>query len=142
MQAVLSKSTPPPSQNPRLRRDSFAAQEWVPFQSVEEAWFWFICSVEAREQGAIPGRSRGGIPRPFEPIDIYRVLERLYRNRHLRLAHIKVLNDFGRRHVAPEPFQKYEKKAHRLWQEAMKELEDALQRRGIVGNIFKPTEAV
>jgi len=56
----------------------------IPFNTVEEAWFWFICAMEAREDGATPGKSRGEILRPCEPTDIYRTLERLYRKRRLR----------------------------------------------------------
>ena len=142
MQGVLSQTVPSLPKASHLHAVAFPQQTGVPFQTVEEAWFWFICSVEAREQGAVPGRSRGALPRPCEPIDIYRVLERLHRNRRLRFEHFQILNTFGRRHMAPEPFRRHEARAHQLWKEAMKELDTVLQRRGVVRSIFKPTEVI
>lgn len=114
----------------------------TPFRTAEEAWFWFICAVEAREEGASPGKSRGNIPRPCEPLDIYKTLERIYRNRRLRFDHMRVLNYYGRRRLAPDAFQGRESDAHRLWREAMNELDVALQRRGIVQNIFQRVESL
>jgi hypothetical protein len=124
----------------RLQTVSRAPTEVVPFRNAEEAWFWFICSVEAREAGATPSKSKGNVPRPCEPVDIYRVLERLYRNRRLRFEHMKVLSHFGRRRMPPEARRPHEAKSHQLWREAMKELDASLQRRGVVRSIFKPTE--
>lgn len=46
----------------------------VPFRTAEEAWFWFICAVEARADGAVPGRGRGEVQRPCEPPDIYTII--------------------------------------------------------------------
>ena len=104
----------------------------IPFRHAEEAWFWFICAVEARADGAQPGRGRGDIARPCEPGDIYQILERLYRNRRLRMEHMRVLSHYGRRRMAPEWHRRSEARSHVLWQEAMRELDVMLQRRGIV----------
>jgi hypothetical protein len=116
-------------------------QAAVPFKNVEEAWFWFICSVEAREEGAKPSKAKADIQRPCEPVDIYRVLDRLHRNRRLRFEHMKVLSHYGRRRLAPEFHRRHEARAHQLWREAMQELDASLQRRGIVQNIFQQVEA-
>jgi len=43
----------------------------IPFRTAEEAWFWFISSVEAREAGMRPTGAKAKLPRPCEPIDIY-----------------------------------------------------------------------
>lgn len=119
---------------------SFAAG--TPFRNAEEVWFWFICAVEARAEGAVPGKGRGDIQRPCEPTDIYKILERLYRGRRLRMDHMNVLSHYGRRRMAPEPFRKYEMRAATLWCEAMRELDIIFQRRGIVRNPLQITEVL
>jgi hypothetical protein len=112
----------------------------IPFRHVEEAWFWFISAVEARADGARPGKGRGDIPRPCEPNDIYQVLERLYRNRRLRMEHMHVLSHYGQRRTAPDLHCWKQARAHGLWREAMKELDMMLQRRGIVRNPLQLVE--
>lgn len=114
----------------------------TPFRHAEEAWFWFICAVEARADGAVPGRSRGGVQRPCEPSDIFRILERLHRNRRLRMEHMNVLSHYGRRRMPPEPFRKHEARAATLWREAMKELDAVFQNRGIVQNPLHVKEGI
>ncbi len=110
----------------------------IPFNTAEEAWFWFICWVEARQEGATYTRNhRAEVPRPCEPMDILRILERLHRNRRLLWAHLKVLNHYGRRRCAPEEQRLKERDATKLWREAMKELDVVLQRRGIVRDVFQ-----
>ncbi len=61
MQVISSHSTP-------------ARAPGIPFRTAEEAWLWFICAVEARAEGAVPGGGRGDIPRPCEPVDIYTII--------------------------------------------------------------------
>jgi hypothetical protein len=114
----------------------------IPFRNAEEAWFWFICAVEARADGATPGKGRGQTPRPCEPCDIYQTIERLYRNRRLRMEHMYVLSHYGRRRQVPESYRPREARAHTLWREAMKELDIILQRRGIVRNPLQMMETL
>ncbi len=103
-----------------------------PFATVEEAWFWFIVAQQARSDGATVSGGRGATPRPCEPLDIYRTVDRLYRNRRLRWDHMKILAHYGKRREAPDWGRQQEQRAHHLWQEAMRELDIALRRRGIV----------
>lgn len=109
----------------------------VPFQTAEEAWFWYIQIVKEREDGALMGpkpHRRSGVPRPCEPADIYQVLDRLYRSRRLRLEHLRTLSQYGRRYRVPEFSLPKEQKASTLWREAMAELDAALTRRGVIVN--------
>jgi hypothetical protein len=102
------------------------------FASAEEAWFWTIAALNARAAGAriVAGL---GIPRPCEPDDVVRCLDRLYRHRRLDLAHVKVLKEFGDRGVSPDPRHPGDRAALRLWREALGRLEWHLVEKGIVG---------
>lgn len=104
----------------------------LPFESAEEAWFWFIQAQAARNDGARFAAGQGMIPRPCEPIDILRVLDRLYRHRRLLREHLLVLRHYGRRHMAPDPRRPLEKNSHALWIEALERMEIVLIRKGIV----------
>ena len=102
------------------------------FLNAEEAWFWFIAAMKAREDGARIVAGMGHVPRPCEPVDIYKAVERLYRNRRLLIDHIKILRHYGRRGVAPDQYYAREMIAHRLWREALQILEISLKAKGIV----------
>lgn len=104
----------------------------VPFDSAEEAWFWFMPAYEARHQGAKIVAGIGSMPRPCEPLDIMRVLDRLYRQRRLFADHLRVLAHYGRRGSPPDAYRRAELKAYSLWHEAMDRLTPALKRKGIV----------
>ena len=73
-----------------------------PFSSVEEAWFWFIQAQAARNDGARFAMGQGLVPRPCEPLDILKALDRLYRNRRLTMDHFIVLRHCGRRLMPPD----------------------------------------
>lgn len=106
------------------------------FDSVEEAWFWFIQAQQARNDGARFTAGNGLIARPCEPIDILRVLDRLYRHRRLTMEHLLVMRHYGRRQMPPDPRRIKEGRAYKLWSEALKRLESVLERKGIVRNSF------
>lgn len=107
----------------------------VAFESAEEAWFWFISAQEARNDGARFVAGQGVLPRPCEPLDILKILDRLYRSRRLLRDHLLVLRHYGRRRLAPDPRRIKEVRAHRIWSEAMDRIEVALERKGIVRRI-------
>lgn len=46
----------------------------VPFESTEEAWFWFIQAQDARNSGARFFAGGGKMPRPCEPLDILNII--------------------------------------------------------------------
>ena len=105
---------------------------YVPFDSAEEVWFWFMRAQEAKNDGARFSASIGTMPRPCEPLDILRILDRLYRNRRLLKDHLMVLRHYGKRDMSPDPCRDFEAKAHRLWAEAMERIEPILEEKGIV----------
>lgn len=104
----------------------------TPFDCVEEAWFWFVQAQSAKEDGARFVMGKGLVPRPCEPLDILKVLDRLYRNRLLIIDHIMVLRHYGKRLMAPDPRRPREIRASKLWEEALKKMEEPLMRKGII----------
>ncbi len=104
----------------------------IPFQSVEEAWFWFIAAQQARNDGARYVAGAGDIRRPCEPVDILKVLDSLYRKRRLFRDHFLVLRHYGRRFMAPDPRRVKEQRAHILWKEALERIEPVLEKKGII----------
>lgn len=117
-------------------------QNIVLFETVEEAWFWFVLAQQAKVEGARYTAGLSLTPRPCEPSDILKILNNLYRNRLLLWDHCLVLRHYGRRQLAPDPSRVKEVRAHKLWCEAMKRLEPVLIRKGIMNerNIFASSE--
>ena len=106
--------------------------ETTPFLSVEEAWFWFVQAQLAKNDGARVTAGQALIGRPCEPIDIYRAVDRLYRQRRLLRDHLYVLKHYGCRQMRPDDTRVKEMRAARLWHEAMERLALPLERKGIV----------
>lgn len=107
-------------------------KETTAFVSAEEAWFWFVQAQLAKESGARITMGKGNIPRPCEPIDILRILDRLYRTRRLLMDHIHVLKHYGLRQMRPDADRVKEMRASTLWDEAMLCLSLPLINKGIV----------
>ncbi|MEM7679507.1 MAG: hypothetical protein AAF182_00685 [Pseudomonadota bacterium] len=103
-----------------------------PFDSAEEAWFWFINAQAAKNDGARITARQGSIIRPCEPVDILNILDRLYRTRRLIRDHLLVLRHYGRRQMAPDIRRPKEMRSAHLWREALSRLETVLQSKGIV----------
>ncbi len=99
------------------------------FASVEDAWFWTMGALRARQEGG----SGGGTGRcvPCEPDDILRCLERLYRAQRIDAAHAQVLQMWGVRHMPPDGGHGGSGE-RQLWQEAMSLLAPMLRAKGIV----------
>lgn len=116
----------------RLGPRSTAAAPTQPFSSAEEAWFWFMQAHQALLDGAKPRAGAALTPRPCEPVDIFRALDRLYRHRRLIRDHVAVLAHYGRRLMAPDPVRRREARSAGLWREALERLEGPLRRKGIV----------
>ncbi len=104
----------------------------VPFDSVEEAWFWFIQAQAAKNEGARSVAGLGAVPRPCEPIDILKIVERLYRQRRLLWEHLLVLRHYGRRLLAPDLSRAKEARASLLWAQAIEKLQPVLEKKGII----------
>ncbi len=107
-------------------------QATTPFDTAEEAWFWFILAQEARNTGAKISAGASLIARPCEPADILKVVERLYRNRRLMMDHVLVLRHYGKRQLPPDPRRVKEVRGFHLWKEALERIEPILVRKGIV----------
>ena len=114
------------------RKTDLLHQRAVPFESAQEAWFWFILAQDAKNDGARITAGQALVPRPCEPADILQTLDRLYRNRLLKWDHCLVLRHYGRKQMAPDTRYVKEQKADKLWKEAMARLEPALIRKNIV----------
>ncbi len=104
----------------------------IPFDTVEEAWFWFVLAQQAKVDGARYVAGMSSLSRPCEPNDILKILNGLYRNRMLLWDHILVLRHYGRRQMAPDPRRVKEMRADKLWGEALNRLEPILIRKNIV----------
>ena len=115
-----------PFKNPAITENTKA------FDSAEEVWFWFIAAYQARLDGAQIRAGMAEIPRPCEPLDIIRLVDRLYRQRMLLLEHMRVLLHYGRKRYVPDGRRQHEAKAEMLWQQAMHVLDFNFRSKGIV----------
>lgn len=116
-----------PSKTQDNQRDNAVA-----FADAQETWFWFIAAQEARQDGARFVAGQGLCPRPCEPIDILKILDRLYRTRRLLRDHLLVLRHYGRRYMAPDPRRSKEARAFQLWCEALERIGVVLEKKGII----------
>lgn len=109
-----------------------ASEKNFAFESAEQAWFWFVQAWEARQSGARFVSGMSLLPRPCEPIDIMKVVDRLYRQRRLLPDHLRVLRHYGVRQMAPDFRRSKEQRAYHLWCEALERMEIVLIRKKIV----------
>ncbi|MFT8246357.1 hypothetical protein [Roseomonas sp. BN140053] len=110
-----------------------------PFRSAEEAWFWTMSALIARQEGARIVAGRGAVVRPCEPDDVVKCLDRLYRQRRVDLSHARILRIWGERGERPSANHPRERHDHRLWTEALDRLEWPLRIKGIVaGELTSP----
>lgn len=109
-----------------------AAAAGQPFRSAEEAWLWTMAGLVARRDGARILAGLGAVPRPCEPDDVVKCLDRLWRQRRVDLVHARILRIWGERGIAPDPRVASERGDLRLWNEALSRLEWPLRAKGIV----------
>lgn len=103
----------------------------APFNSAEEAWFWFVRCQQVRQEGARLGDS-GLFMRPCDPDDVYRAVKALMHQGLLRTQHLKALATFGMNGRPPDARRPDEVTAGRLWIEALDHLSTILRMKGIV----------
>lgn len=103
----------------------------APFESGEEAWFWFVRTEKAKADGVRPRAGTDAV-RPCEPADIYRCVSRLYHEHALYPLHLEVLGEYGFLDRMPYPDDQTEVVDWILWQDAMDLLEPCLRARGII----------
>ena len=104
----------------------------IPFHSGEEAWFWTMAALMARQDGASVAWRPDGPSRSCEPDDIIKCLDTLYQRQQIDLVHARILRLWGERQIAPQDDRRGNASDIRLWQQAMGPLEWALRGRGIV----------
>ena len=100
-----------------------------PFASVEAAWFWTMAALVARRDGKNHDRTPEKGARPCEPDDVVKCLDRLYRQRRIDLAHIRVLRIWGERQTVPTAKHRGDL---RLWREVIHRLRWPLQQRDLI----------
>lgn len=98
-----------------------------PFGTAEEAWFWTMARLVARQEGSKPPE---GPSRPCTADDVVLVLDRLYRRRSISLEQVRLIRLWGAGGDIPGNGLPHE---HQLWNEAMAALDAPLRAKGIVG---------
>ena len=121
-------TAPRPQHSPVLH--SIAKAE--PFATTEEAWFWTMSALIARQDGARVVAGMGRAVRPCEPDDVVKCLDRLYRQRRIDLHHARVLRRWGERGQSPNANYASERADAAVWREALGRLEWPLRIKGIV----------
>jgi hypothetical protein len=103
----------------------------VPFDSAEQAWFWFVrCQMVRRDGARLP--ASGGMQRPCDPDDIYVALLALQRRAVLHADHLNTLGRYGVQGRPPDPRCREEMAAAKLWDEALDRLTTVLRDKGII----------
>ena len=105
----------------------------VPFADSEEAWFWFSRCQLMRHDGARFVAGMVETPRPCDPDDVYRAVMNIYREKYIGNDHLQVLGVYGEKLTPPDEYVSEERSDVPIWKEALKELGEALQKKGIVG---------
>lgn len=114
----------------RLRQNRTRAVE--PFRTCDAAWLWCFARLMERRETARPQPADMNPPRPCDPDDIVKVVDRLYRQRQIELAHAKILREWGEAGRPPNQDWPAERSAARLWREAMRAMDLPLRLKGIV----------
>lgn len=93
-----------------------------PFKSAVGAWFWFC-------ENRLSSSPHDSI---VQPVDILKAVDRLHEHETIDMEHLLVLKKYGFRGKSPDPFFSEERKAYRVWKEALDRLEVELLKIGIV----------
>ncbi|MGR4001074.1 MAG: hypothetical protein OD811_04720 [Alphaproteobacteria bacterium] len=112
----------------------------VPFETPEEAWFWYVCWRKVLHDGG-GGRWRYAPPRivrPCEPVEIGVAIRRLHLQRMILREHLSILRIYGLRGRAPVVDSVRGCRDLALWLEAMNCLGAVLQGKGIVDWLWHP----
>ena len=107
------------------------------FDTAEEAWMWF-CFCEMTPKSF--KRSKDNTTRPCETSDIAIVVKRLFQQKILTPAHLKILNLYGEKQTPPFEQTGDPKQHCQLWKQALQRVLKPLKMKGIVnatGTVFK-----
>jgi len=111
---------------------SLAERPSQPFDSAEQAWFWYQRARLNRAEGARLAADPLAAARPCDPDDIVRAVTRLARAKILQRHHLRVLDRHGRRLMPPDPRLPEEEADAAAWAEALDRLATPLRQKGIV----------
>jgi len=120
-----------PKERRYAHRASYAL-ETVPFDSAEDAWFWFIRCQAVRAEGARFEAGFASVARPCDPDDIAACLISLVRQRVLARPHLRVLGTYGTAFRPPDSRDRHESNDSRLWESALDKMTTVLARKGII----------
>lgn len=109
-------------------------REFTPFESAEEAWFWY-CLCESLGSERAKGHS-GKTVRPCETSDIILAVKHLLHEGLLKPEHIRILQKYGFEQAPPHINFGATQKICTLWKEAISGLHSILKRKGIVRCFF------
>jgi hypothetical protein len=121
---AMKRKSRTPKQSPTRRTK--------PFQSAEEAWFWYIRCQKARNDGARMEADMSRDARPCDPDDLYRAVKQLSDNRRISRNHVNTLVRYGESESPPDPRCREEEHPHRLWSEALDKLSIILKQKNII----------
>jgi hypothetical protein len=105
-------------------------RETTPFESSEEAWFWYCLCEQLGHTRAHGGDSR--IARPCESSDIIIAVKKLIQKGMIHPEHIHILQRYGIEQAPPHPHFGATQRICKLWNEAMHFLDTILRQKGIV----------
>lgn len=106
------------------------------FKNAEEAWFWFVKDISRTDTSLNPESSLER--RAITSQEFLSILNRLYKNRVITYDHLLVMRCYGRLGIPPNPSILKQERAHKLWQEGIKRVHDALYTRGLLHDSPKP----
>jgi hypothetical protein len=109
-----------------------AAPHGEPFTDAGSAWFWAVSALKARREGVRGGGFR--IVRPCDPDDVVLAVERLHRAGRLSCVHLRVLQSWGARGVAPDAMLQGDRQDTLLWHEALAALRQPLRAKGVIAS--------
>lgn len=104
----------------------------LPFDSAEQAWFWYARCQRLRHDGVRFIDRSTQVSRPCDPDDLPRTVLQLRRRGRIGNRHISVLNQYGALECPPDHRRRDEERAARLWDEALDLMSTVLKKKGIV----------
>lgn len=102
------------------------------FDDAEDAWFWASANTDLMLAGARGQPSLKRTQRPCEAADILNAFQRLLRAGTLTDRHAQAAAWFGLAQRRPNGLVPEERRAARLWEEAMDQLTTPLKAKGLL----------
>ena len=116
---------------PAVKTDPWAP---IPFADAQTLWFWFIQAQTARHDGAKVMAFCGAMVRPCSPLDVQQIVARLYSQKILSDAHIRVMRHYGLLQQVPDPYRPQQLADAKLWAQAVARLSTPLIQKDIIAD--------